>query len=256
MVHERLNNHLNINNLNIPHQSAYKKNNSTETLLVRFTNDILLASDSKNATVVLLLDLSAAFDTVDHNLLLTILEKEIGLHGTVLKWFKSFLTSRSQRTRLNNNISEEIYIMFGVPQGSVLGPVLFNIYIWSIYALVKSMGFSIFGYADDHQVLKQIVAKNQHVCLIEDLSLCFHKIKQWMTWYFLFLNGDKTQIIVCGPPDILSEIEIHGIFLDDNIVIRFISTVKNLGILMDSTLTMQNQVSEIKKKLQYPEENW
>ena len=78
------------NNLDIPEQSSYKKHFSTETLLIRLTNDFLIASDEKSATVVLLLDLSAAFDTVEHSLLLNILEKEIGLKGIVLRWFKSF----------------------------------------------------------------------------------------------------------------------------------------------------------------------
>ena len=248
VVLRRLNKHLSLNNLDIPEQSAYKKNNSTETLLVRLTNDILIASDSKSATVVLLLDLSAAFDTVEHKLLLDILEKEIGICGMALKWFRCFLTSRSQRTRVGNNTSDEIIIMFGVPQGSVLGPVLFNLYIRSIYIMVKSMGFTIFGYADDHQILKVFKAKNQHFVLAEDLCQCFVYIQKWMSRYYLQMNADKTQIIVFGPPDVLAGIKIGGIFLQDHIAVRFISTVKNLGFLMDSSLTLKNQVVNVKKK--------
>ena len=108
----------------------------------------------KSTTVVLLLDLSADFDTVEHNLLLTILEKDIGLTGTVLKWFRSFFTARTQLTRLGirhlgNAVPEEVIIMFGVQQGSVLGLVLFNIYIRSIYSMLQRLGFSVYGYADD-----------------------------------------------------------------------------------------------------------
>ena len=154
VVLRRLNDHMAENGLHIPEQSAYKKHHSTETLLVRIWNDLLVASEEKSATVVMMLDLSAAFDTVDHDLLLRILKKEIGLRGRVLAWFESFLKGRAQRIRLGSNLSDEILIMFGVPQGSVLGPVLFNIYIRSIYAAVKKRGFSIHGYADDHQIMK------------------------------------------------------------------------------------------------------
>lgn len=247
VVLRRLNEHLISNNLDIPEQSAYKKHFSTETLLIRLTNDILIASDEKSATIVLLLDLSAAFDTVEHSLLLNILEKEIGLSGTVLRWFKSFLTSRTQRTRIGQCSTDEIVIMFGVPQGSVLGPVLFNIYIRSIYSSVQSSGFSIYGYADDHQILKTFMPKNQHLCLTEDLSLCFHLIQQWMCKYFLQLNARKTQIILFGPPEVLREIPIGGIFLCEGTTIRFVSTIKNLGVMMDSSLTMSNQVCNLKK---------
>ena len=247
VVLRRLNVYMTANNLEIPEQSAYKKHFSTETLLVRLTNDILIASDAKNATVVLLLDLSAAFDTVEHSILLRILKNEIGLCGTVLKWFRSFLTTRTQRTRLGSTVSEEIIILFGVPQGSVLGPVLFNIYIRSIYTMVKALGFLIYGYADDHQILKTFSPKNQHICLTEDLNICFHRIYQWMSKYYLQLNASKTEIILFGPPDVLGHIPIHGCFLKQGITIRFVSTIKNLGFIMDSNLTLTNQIISLKK---------
>ena len=244
VVLNRLNDHLARNDLNINEQSAYKKNNSTETLLVRISNDILIASDNKDATVVMLLDLSAAFDTVDHSLLLRILKYEIGLRGTVLNWFRSFLTGRSQRTRLGSTVSDEVFIMFGVPQGSVLGPVLFNIYIRSIYSSVKHLGFDVMGYADDHQVYKHFQSCQQSMVLAHELSRCFKVIQNWMNQYYLQLNSSKTQIIVFGTPSI----HIQGINLVDGTCIRFVSTVKNLGVYMDSCLSMEKQVMEVKKK--------
>ena len=170
-------------------------------MLVRLTNDILIASNTKSATVVILLDLSAAFDTVEHSLLLKILRNEIGLKGTVLKWFHSFLMGRAQRTRINNSISDDVVIMFGVPQGSVLGPVLFNIYVRSIYGYIKQHGFNIFGYADDHQIFKTFKPRQQHLVLLEDLCFCFKAVKRWMTQHFLQLNATKTQIIIFVPTD-------------------------------------------------------
>ena len=206
VVLKRLNEHLSNNDLHCPEQSAYKKNCSTETLLVRIWNDLLVASDEKSANVVMMLDLSAAFDTVDHDLLLHILMKEIGLRGTVLKWFESFLKGRSQRIRLGSIVSDEIIIKFGVPQGSVLGPILFNLYIRSIYRFVQALNFNIFGYADDHQILKQFKPVNQGVTLLSQLKDCFKEVKLWMRKYYLAMNDSKTQIIVFGPTSVLNEI--------------------------------------------------
>ena len=247
LVLRRLNDHMSKNGLHIPEQSAYKKNHSTETILVRIWNDLLVASEEKSATVVMMLDLSAAFDTVDHGLLLTILRNEIGLRGTALQWFVSFLTGRSQRIRLGPSTSEEIIIMFGVPQGSVLGPVLFNIYIRSIYSCVQKLNFVIHGYADDHQVCKTLRPTQQGTVLVEDLFRCFETIKYWMSQYFLQMNDAKTQIIVFGPTKVLDAITIRGVNLAGS-SIRFINTVKNLGVYMDSALTMDAQVKELKKK--------
>lgn len=248
VVLKRLNEHLTRNNLHIPEQSAYKKHNSTETLLVRIANDILIASDEKSATVVMLLDLSAAFDTVDHSLLLRILETEIGIKDGALKWFKSFLTGRSQRIRIGSTVSDVIVIKFGVPQGSVLGPVLFNIYIRSIYGHVKRLGFAIYGYADDHQIFKKFNGKSQTTVLINELSHCFKNIQRWMNRFYLKLNATKTQIIVFGPPNVLQQININGTQLTDGTLVRFVSTVKNLGVRMDESLTMEKHVRHLKSK--------
>ena len=248
VVLKRLDDHLSKNNLHCPEQSAYKKNFSTETLLVRIWNDLLVASDEKSATVVMMLDLSAAFDTVDHDLLLNILMKEIGLRGTVLKWFESFLKGRSQRIRLGSTVSDEIIIKFGVPQGSVLGPVLFNLYIRSIYRYVQALNFTIFGYADDHQILKQFKPINQGITLLSELKKCFAAVKSWMRKYYLAMNDSKTQVIIFGPPSVLNDIKVNGLNIGCKTTIRFVNTVKNLGIYMDAALTMKDHVTELKKK--------
>ena len=248
VVLRRLNEHLSNNNLNCHDQSAYKKDHSTETLLIRIWNDLLVATDNKDCTVVMMLDLSAAFDTVDHALLLKILKNEIGLRGRVLSWFKSFLTGRSQRVRIGSTVSDEIIIKFGVPQGSVLGPVLFNIYIRSIYLYVQKIGFSIHGYADDHQILLSFKPSNQSTVLVYEIQNCFERIKVWMNRYYLQLNDSKTQIALFGSSRILNLIKIRGINFATGMSIRFISHVKNLGIHMDSQLTLNKQVVELKKK--------
>ena len=248
VVLKRLNNHLNRNGLDCPEQFAYKKNHSTETLLIKVVNDVLIAADERSATVIMLLDLSAAFDTVDHNLLLKILKYEIGIRGTVLAWFTSFLKDRAQRIRLGNNTSESITIKFGVPQGSVLGPVLFNLYIRSIYRLVQMLSFDIIGYADDHQILKSFITAKQVEVLSIQLKNCFYVIEQWMARYFLQLNSSKTQIIILGPTNVLKEVEISGVALKSSTNIMFVSTAKSLGFMLDSKLNFNEQIVSLKRK--------
>ena len=97
-----------------------------ETALVRVTNDILIALDKKQMVLLVLLDVSAAFDTVDHRLLLMRMSHRFGISGNVLKWFRSYLTLRSQVVVLLDSSSEQRYC--GVPQGSILGPILFTMY--------------------------------------------------------------------------------------------------------------------------------
>ena len=93
---------------------AYKKGHSTELLLLKVVNDLYTSFDMNMPSVVVLLDLSAAFDTVDHDKLLSILEKEIGIAGTALKWFESFLKGRTQKVKIGSTYSEEIELLYGL----------------------------------------------------------------------------------------------------------------------------------------------
>ena len=247
VVQRRLDEHLSKHNLHIPEQSGYKKGFSTETLLIRIVNDLLIASDEGKGTVLMLLDLSAAFDTVDHNILLKILEREVGITGNALKWFKSYLQGRCQRVKVNGKISCDIIIKFGVPQGSVLGPILFNIYIRSIYRSVKVLsGFNIFGFADNHQLFKNFNLYEEYQTLVDDLPKCFQTINEWMTSHFLQLNPGKTEVIVIGMDQFLSKLTVQGTFIMPNVCIRFVSTAKNLGFRIDARLNFSNQINQLK----------
>ena len=247
VVLKRLNEHLLKNGLNIPQQSAYKKNHSTETILLKVTNDLLIACDSKSATVLILLDLSAAFDTVEHKKLLKILHDEIRIRGTAFQWFKSFLVGRSQRTRLGSVTSDAILLEFGVPQGSVLGPVLFNIYMRSLYHTIAKSGFNVQGYADDQQVYKTFKPCDQINTLNIQVVNCFRVIQQWMIDYCLQLNPGKTQILLIAPANVLKQVSIRGLQLSSSTCIRFVSMAKDLGIKMDEHLTFEHQIKSLKK---------
>ena len=124
IVASRLHSHINTNNLTNKHQSAYKQFHSTESALLKVENDILLNMDKGHATAVILLDLSAAFDTIDHSILFDRLLSWYGITGLALGWFKSYLGDRYQQIKLKENISNPVSVPFGVPQGSVLGPIL------------------------------------------------------------------------------------------------------------------------------------
>ena len=170
--------------LNEPLQSAYKKFHSCENLLVRIVNDLLIASDENKATVAVLLDLSAAFDTVHHPKLIKMPKDEIGIRVTAFKWFDSFICGCCQKVKIQDHESEEIIIKFGVPQGSVLGPVLFNIYIRSIYQTIEDTKFIVHGFADDHQVYKSFVKEQEYKILVKELPSCFAEIENWMASHY------------------------------------------------------------------------
>ena len=195
----------------------------------------------------MLLDLSAAFDTVEHKKLLRILHDEIGVRGKALKWFKSFLTGRTQRTRIGSNISESITLEFGVPQGSVLGPVLFNIYIRSLYNTINKAGFNVQGYADDQQIYKAFKPNQQVDILNIQIANCFKTIQSWMVDYCLQLNPGKTQILLIGPKNILNGIKIRGILLHNQTCLRFISSTKDLGVIIDQHLSFGPHITNLKK---------
>ena len=188
------------NNLNKHKQFGYKKFHGTESLLIKFMNDTIIGVDSRNGVVVLLLDLSAAFDTVDHRKLLNILCHEYGIQGTALKWFKSFLIGRSQRVRVGESLSEPLELSFGVPQGSVLGPVLFNIYISSISCVFSGYNFSYLGYADDSMGYQVFSLPSENNLLHHTIPEFLKSLKIWMSEYFLKLNESKTEIIILASP--------------------------------------------------------
>jgi hypothetical protein len=124
----------------VPVQSAYRSGHSTETALVRVFNDLLLSVDRDNCSALVLLDLSAAFDTVDHQMLLDRLFNQFGVSDGALDWFKSYLSDRSQSVFVNGVSSRSASVTTGVPQGYVLGPLLFTSYTPPVYHIACRYG--------------------------------------------------------------------------------------------------------------------
>ncbi|GFS26446.1 reverse transcriptase-like protein [Elysia marginata] len=147
------------NNLVEPLESAYRKDHSTETALLRVFNDLLVVADLGKVSVLCLLDLSAAFDTLDHNIMLTRLEKSFGIKHTVLQWFQSYLKDREQTAVVDGVKSAGNVLKYGVPQGSVLGPVLFTIYTQPLARVLNYFGLTYHLYADDSQITVHVNQK-------------------------------------------------------------------------------------------------
>ena len=136
-VFTQLNEYLVKNELHEVFQSAYKSFHSTETSLLRVQNDMLQSLDKKELVILVLLDLSAAFDIIGHDILLSRLEERFGVSGNVLLWFKSYLSSRSQYVNTNGTYSSTYDVKYGVPQGSVLGPALYLLYTAPVADIIK-----------------------------------------------------------------------------------------------------------------------
>ena len=138
-VHKQLENYLKKHNLHAEFQSGYKSHHSCETATLAIYNDLLCITDNKSKIILLLLDLSAAFDTVNHSLLLQKLKNFYGLSGNVLSWFKSYLSGRSFSVSIGKYRSNKCFLRIGVPQGSILGPILFILYTKELIAIARNM---------------------------------------------------------------------------------------------------------------------
>ena len=243
VVLRRLYSHERSNGLQCHHQHGYKKFHSTETLLLSVVNDVLIGFDKNSGTILILLDLSAAFDTVDIDKLLSMLDHELGIRGTALKWFKSFLLGRKQRVRLNNILSDFLDVLFGVPQGSVLGPVLFNLYTRGLFTLIKNAGFGTSGYADDSNARQTFSLSFQFNTIVTQVPALLDIITKWMNEHFLKINPDKTEIILFTPYSKVNTI--NGVILSNGDCVRFSSSARNLGFYFDSHMTLEPHINNL-----------
>ena len=241
VVHCQLNEYADVNNLFSPYQSGYRKFHSCETAVTKIHNDILMMIDSKSNVVLLLLDLSAAFDTINHNLLLTKLKNVYGITELALSWFQCYLNNRTFKVKVKKATSSECYLDIGVPQGSILGPLLFILYTKDLEEIVTKYGFSIHLYADDTQVYFafDVHSSNPDLTAVKN---CFLEIKQWMTVNFLKLNDEKTEFIDIGP--YVSPIQTMDL---GDLLVSPVSKAKNLGFLFDHQMNLDSQINAVSK---------
>ncbi|KAI2646730.1 RNA-directed DNA polymerase from mobile element jockey [Labeo rohita] len=224
-------------------QSGFRPHHSTETALVKITNDLLLASDQGCISLLVLLDLSAAFDTIDHDILIDRLQNYAGIQGQALKWFRSYLSDRYHFVYLNGESSQLSPVKYGVPQGSVLGPLLFSIYLLPLGNIIRKHGISFHCYADDTQLY--ISTRPDETSELSKLTECVKNVKDWMTNNFLLLNSDKTEILLIGPKNNTQNLLTYNLQLDGCTVTS--TTVKSLGVILDSNLSFENHISHVTK---------
>ena len=226
-------------------QSAYKNFHSTETALVKVQNDILCAMDNNESVILLLLDLSAAFDTVDHSILLSRLQDRFGVKGTVLAWFKSYLTSRKQYVQVNDCNSTQRSLERGVPQGSVLGPLLYLLYTSPIADIIKLHKLRYHLYADDTQLYISFKTDCSY-----DLSLAKHRVEYcvndldcWMVNNGLKLNQEKTELVLITS-QFRSRPTLEFIQVGDEKILPK-SSARNLGVTIDHCFNLTEHVKKI-----------
>ena len=230
--------HLATHNLAGKMQSAYRKYRSVETALLRVYNDLLLAADEGREAVLVLLDYSAAFDTIDHHIMLQRLHHRFGINDSALEWFTSYFANRQQSVLINQISSPSRNVNTGVPQGSVLGPLCFTMYTSPLEDLIASYGVSCMIYADDIQ-LYVTMTEQQRPDAIQRLESCLTHIQSWSTANKLKLNSDKTEVI-----HITSQFKQHtpieSLRISDCCT-RPVTCARDLGTIITSNLRMQNQ---------------
>ena len=231
-------------------QSAYHTKHSTKTALVRVREEILKCMDKDKIVCLLLLDLSAAFDTVDRAVLLNHVKHRFGCGGKVLDWLSSYLTGRSQKVAANDSFSSDQGLKYGVPQGSLYGPLLFLLYMSPLGDLCRERVVDFQGYADDTQNWLSFIPGQvgSHELCYQNLQQCVQKVKLWMSTNFLHLNTDKTEFIIfCTKPQLLKSPGFPAIELDGD-QIQVVSAVRNLGFHMDIHLKNDKHINNVTSK--------
>ena len=235
VVSNRLQAHINSNKLNNPMQSAYRKFHSTETALLRVHNN-------KGYVAALpLLDLSAAFDTIDHNTLTNSLTEWYGVSGMALAWFKSYLCGRHQKIKIDKSFSDSRLLEHGVPQGSVLGPLLFSLYTAPLSTIISSYGLSHHLYADDTQIYISLTGDTATGSL-KMLQSCITGVSAWMAQSKLKLNPSKTEFLLIGSKSQREKfINLFPVVVSDN-EINPADSARNFGVFFDSGLNFRQNI--------------
>ncbi|MBV8073763.1 MAG: RNA-directed DNA polymerase, partial [Acidobacteriaceae bacterium] len=249
VIYNQLMSHLNSFPSFCRFQSAYRKFHSVETALIRIQNDLLLSFERKQISALVLLDMSAAFDTVNHGILLDRLFLNFGIQSSALSFLRSYLSGRTQAVSVDSYLSDVSAITTGVPQGSVLGPLLFSLYTTPLSYLLDSSGLSYHLYADDTQLYISFKASDATSAL-NILSASLDNIHTWLSRNYLALNPSKTEFLLLGTYQQRSKLTLSS-FSFSGVTVSCSSSVRNLGVIFDSDLSLKEHVSQVSKSCHY-----
>ncbi|KAF7251566.1 Zinc finger FYVE domain-containing protein 26 [Varanus komodoensis] len=222
-----------------PFQSGFRPRYGTESALVALYDDLCREKDRGSASLLVLLDLSAAFDTIDHGILLDRLAG-LGVGGTALQWFRSYLNGRYQKVVLGDYDSAPWQLCHGVPQGSILSPLLFNIYMKPLGEVIRRCGLRNHQYADDTQLYLSFSTNPGEAVAV--LNWCLAEVVGWMRANKLKLNPDKTEVLLVGRSGFGEggfDLVLNGVALP----LR--DKVRSLGVLLDPELSLEAQVTVV-----------
>ena len=235
--------YLNSHNLYNTCQSAYRPGHSTDAALLKVVNDLFLSLNKGNISVLALLDFSSAFDTIDHTILVHRLHTDFGFTDTVLQWFSSHLTDRTHYVSLSNSCSSFASVHSGVPQCSVICPLLLSMYIKILSTIIDSHSITHHSFAVDMQL--QISAPPDKVYeIVHSIQSCISYVKAWATANMLKHN-DKKKFMLVTP--IRLSISIAYLLESLLVMLKFRSNspCRILGFTLDCHLTMNEHVSTI-----------
>ena len=232
---------LNDNKILYEFQFGFRQNHSTELALAEITDQIYKSLDNSNFIFALYLDLSKAFDTVDFQILLSKL-KHYGIKGLELKWFESYLYGRSQQVAIDDQLSDILEPTCGVPQGSILGPLLFLIYLNDLPYSSNILNFRLF--ADD----TKIFFSSPNLTDIQDnINAELPYVTNWLYTNKLSLNVDKTKFVLFKSPTKREAIDLHVVLA--NSIIKRENSKKHLGIVFDSDMSWKTQCMNVTLKI-------
>ncbi len=225
-------------------QSGFRSGHSTETALLSVTENLRIAKANSKSSVLILLDLSAAFDTVNHQILLIL--SSLDITGIPLRWFESYLTGRSFRVAWGGEVSKAHKLVTGVPQGSVHGRLLFSTYTTSLAPIIQAHGFSYHFYADDTQLYLSFRPDDPTVAA--RISGCLADISAWMKENHLQLNLAKTELLVFPATPTLQ----HDFTIQlGSSTITPSASVRNLGVIFDDQLTFKEHIAKTARSCRF-----